>query len=225
MKRTILLIVTLVLILTACGSDGSETKRDVDTRRSFFHQGQFTYAAETVDTIYIGSSDTYIKYVDKATGIGGVLCGKPECGHDGKDCNAWTWGGVECLFVEGDRLYWIGSHYLPDFQQPYSLFSTALDGTDRREVRIPYKIDLNGSSNALMYVENGHLYVSMIQQSVEGGNEASYQKLTALDLEGDTGQDLRSETFIIRIMEECVLLRLLKALISDLLTHLHLMQE
>lgn len=188
MKRTILLIVTLVLILTSCGSDGSETKRDVDTKRSFFHQNQSIYAAETVDTIfYLGSSDQYIKYVDKATGIGGVLCGKPECGHDGKDCNAWVYGGVRCLFVEGDRLYWIGEHYPHAIQQPYSLFNAALDGTDRREVRLPYEHAFNGTINPLMYVENGHLYVSVVQESIEDGSEVLYQKIEALDLEGDTG--------------------------------------
>ena len=189
MRRSIPILLALALLfLAGCDSSGTEEERGVDTKRSFFHSNQRIYAAETADTIYLGSSDQYIKYVDKATGIGGVLCGKPECGHDGKDCNAWVYGGVKCLFVEGGRLYWIGEHYPREIRQPYSLFSTALDGTDRRELRIPYELDFNGAMNSLMYVENGHLYVSIIRQSIEDGSEVLYQKIEALDLKGDTGQ-------------------------------------
>lgn len=112
MKRllSILLALTMLLSLAACG-EAKEPPREVDTARSFAKFSAMVHAAETPDTIYFaGYSDSYIRYVDKATGISGVLCGKPECRHDSDSCNAYVML-PKTLFFDSGRLWWIASGY------------------------------------------------------------------------------------------------------------------
>lgn len=185
MKRIITIFLALALLLLAgCGSPGAEEARGVDTKRSFLHQNQRIHAAETVDTIYLGSYDQFfIKYVDKETGISGVLCGKPECGHDGKDCNAWVYLGVRCLFINNGRLYWIGEHYPHEVRQPYSLFNAALDGTDRREDRLPDEFPVPNGLDSILF-EDGTIYAGVCQSVIEDGEEVTYQRVASLSLDG-----------------------------------------
>ncbi len=182
MKRVLAILLAITfLFLAGCDSLGAE-EESVDTTRSYLHQNQQIHAAETADTIYLGSSDQFINYVDKESGISGVLCGKPECGHDGEDCNAWAYLGVRCLFIQNERLYWIGDHYPHETQQPYSLYNTALDGTDRREVRLPDEFPAPNGLDAVLF-EDGTLTAGVCTSTVENGEEVTYQKIASLDLE------------------------------------------
>ncbi len=72
----------------------------------------------TDDTVYAYDAENYrILYVDKATGIWGPLCGKPECPHTNSNCNAYI-SSPDALRVYDGMLYWSGGRM-------------KLDGTDR----------------------------------------------------------------------------------------------
>ena len=87
MKRMITLLpaLALLLALTACGEAGEGPSVDLD--RNFAQE--FAFCA-TEDAVYFSqwAGDDAILYGDKESGIGGLLCGKPECDHKGSDCNA-----------------------------------------------------------------------------------------------------------------------------------------
>ena len=61
----------------------------------------------------------FIWYCDKETGASGKLCGRPECTHEGKDCNAYSIA-ISGLNYYDQALYWgssddmeaNGKHYL-----------------------------------------------------------------------------------------------------------------
>ena len=190
MKKAIAIFLMLTLfILTGCNSGaGEEKERTVDTVRSFNHYYKTIIAAETEDTIYfIGKLQYFIKYVDKATGIAGPLCGKPECKHDGKDCNAYTsYMGAECIFVDSGRLYWLGyADELGDSDR--ILYSEALDGTDRREVA-RYDGELfksQGGSYAYFVPHGEYLYYGVVKQIIEEGEETYYNYVCALPIDTD----------------------------------------
>ena len=187
MKRTFPILLALALLfLAGCDSSGTEEeKRTVDTARSFSHYYKNVLAAETKDTIYyIGANDYFIKYVDKVTGITGVLCGKAECSHDDKDCNAYTsYAGANCLFVDSGRLYWLcetENNYLTK-----TLYSAALDGTDRRDVVEFDKGTIPESqvSYPCFAFYDGYLYYSVVEHVIEDGEPNNYNYVCAFPLD------------------------------------------
>ena len=186
MKKTIALFLVLALFtLTGCESAGEKKERTVDTARSFTRYYHFTWGAETEDTVYfMGDDDIFIKYVDKATGIAGPLCGKPECKHNDENCNAYTYLS-DCLIMGGDRLYWIC-----DTQEDFtmrSLFSAALDGTDRRE-EARYSKDWfgKGYSTFPWYIyHDGYIYYGAQINVIENGEMNGYNYVCALPIDPD----------------------------------------
>ncbi len=182
MKRLLPLFLALALLLAlaACGEE-AEPPRAVDTARSFAKSSAPLYAAETPDAIYfIGFFDNYIKYVDKATGVSGVLCGKPECRHNDADCSAYThW--LRTLFVSGGRLWWIaddspmGSLYL---------FSAAPDGTDRRtEARLSKDAIPSGYGYSCFALQGGWLYWGTVKREIVDGAQLDYNYIAAFPLD------------------------------------------
>lgn len=65
---------------------------------------------ETEDVLYFrGFFSNYIGYYDKVNEIGGVLCGKPECLHNDKTCNAWVSpspSGLNVYEENEQMIYW-----------------------------------------------------------------------------------------------------------------------
>lgn len=194
MKKTILLTVALALLfLAGCGSSGTEEERGVDTARSFVHYYKIVLAAETEDTIYyIGDYDCFIKYVDKATGITGVLCGRPDCKHNDETCSAYTAVlGPYCLFTNDGRLYWVCDSV--DNFKTCSLYSVALDGTGRRE-ELAIDTELLGrnvGSYRNFAFQEGCLYYGVIEYEIENGETVYYNYVRAFPL------DSKEEDFVI----------------------------
>lgn len=192
MKRLTALLLAFIMFLTltlsACGNGQTETVdsgREIDTTRSFFQGLTLTKAAETEDTIYfIGRYSDVIRYVDKATGISGPLCGRPDCLHNGEDCNAYTnsytvTGG---LSVYEGRLYWVisqpGSGYL--------VYSAALDGTDHREeAALGRELSPNSNSNMSMALFDGYMFIACERSLIEDGEDVRYNYLCAIPLESE----------------------------------------
>ncbi len=185
MKKTIALFLVLALFaLTGCERAGEKNERTVDTVRSFSQPYKIVIAAETGDTVYyMGSYDRVIKYVDKATGITGPLCGKPECKHNDETCNAYTGGLLRGLYTYNGRLYWMDND--PDDGEAVALFSVAPDGTDRRKVTSLSR-DLYGTGShsfTSFALGDGYLYYGVVSWAVENGEVNNYNYVRAIPLD------------------------------------------
>lgn len=199
MKRNILPLFALLIMvsLLGCVKPTQKEKRDFDSTRSFSHYYTSVRAAETPDTIYfLGDTNLYLKYVDKASGINGVFCGKPECRHQTKDCNAYLGLIVDALFVDSGRLYWISTEFdsrLKDF-----IYSMALDGTDRRQgAELPEDFIPSGTAAHRHYVlHDGWLYFGDVSEEIVDGEPILHNYVAAFPL--DASQEplviLREET-------------------------------
>lgn len=185
MKRLLSLILALAMLLalTACG-EKAEPPREVDTARSFAKLSAPLRAAETPDTIYFARySDNYIKYVDKATGVSGVLCGKPECRHDSDSCNAHV-VSLDALFFDSGRLWWIASSFSESAGSSQCLFSTAPDGTDRRTEATLSRDAFPSRFGARCFaLHNRWLYMGAVKKEIVDGAQMDYNYIAAFPLD------------------------------------------
>lgn len=204
--RKLLLIPVVAVLLTSCASDQvSEEKGNInylasakfDTKEflqeydSVFcaflskvceSDNAFYYIANDGDSLY-----SYIYFYDKASGITGKLCAKPECPHNIKDCNAYVDMSLAPagLSVYNNKLYW------RDMQH---IYNCNLDGTDRSTVR---DIDGNyiylnaGRSGWKTWLHRGYCYTSQSCTYIEDGEAIDANVVFAYELESD------SEPFVI----------------------------
>lgn len=188
LRKCIPILAVMLLLLTSCGGNNRSESNGPDFNRSFAHAG--SYVCSTEDTIFyaygqgIGSTDRFLlRYTDKATGIGGPLCGKPECTHDSSGCNAYFYGRIALGLNNYDgRLYWVGR----DAGSPgLQVTSEAYDGTDRRIVRsldienVPY----NSSSGAQLH--RGWLFLGGTGAGIKNGEVFRTTRVFAVPLDPD----------------------------------------
>lgn len=102
------------------------------------------------------SNSPYIRYADLESGFSGPLCGKPECRHTDQTCNAYIFSNTaEGISYYDGRIYWAGS----DLQGAH-IFSSALDGTDRRTVRdLDRSVFTKPGSNRFIIFHRGYMYL------------------------------------------------------------------
>ena len=154
-----------------------------DHDRSFSHGGGglTTNAASTEDTFYyVVYRDKLIRYADKATGISGPLCGKPECTHDNADCNAYLSDTAWGLTNYDGRLYWVGTNGYR------YIYSSALDGTDRRVVReLDREITGSSFSGSQVQFHRGYLYWAHYSNVVVNGVAQQVARVFAFSLDPD----------------------------------------
>lgn len=195
MKRIIALLLAIVMscTLAACGGESdkaidTDIENSTDLDRSFTHAGMGGYACDTEDTLYFLQTGVgnMIHYLDKETGISGPLCGKPDCLHNGTSCNAYFFS-AEMLSLYDGRLYFVERNY-----SDVTVYSMALDGTDRREMR---KVDakLYPSTYRVTFVllHRGYVYAAFIKNEIENGEEVSSSYVCAFSL------DPEEEPFVI----------------------------
>ena len=160
-----------------------DPRYDDDPNFIFYFQSNM---CATEDTFYFAYSDTKIGqveheticFLDKASGYVGPLCGKPECTHRDKNCNAYIQGRSYSLSVYDGRLYWLERRMTP------SIYSTALDGTDRRLVReLDGELIQNGGINGVFH--RGWFYMAGEYQKVENGEPNSYVYMVAWPLDSE----------------------------------------
>lgn len=199
MKKTIAVVLIMLLALTACGGDpagafgGSES---MDSNRTFSRSK--TLACETENTVYAVVRDmdavdsegfmfSMLYYFDKETGISGPLCGKPECLHNGPDCNAHLGNSsVYALASYNGRLYWITSAIGPGPANIGRLYSENYDGTDRQLVR-----DLDdgifGTPVTAVHFHRGYVYIISEPSEIVNGAQQYRNHIAAYPI--DSGEE------------------------------------
>ena len=180
MKKTLALLLAALLTLSACGGpSGGPAEDSVDADRSFSHLG--LQCCDTENTLYFIAGQT-ICYVDKDTGIGGPLCGKPECTHDGPDCDALLPDGqaIGLSYYRG-RLYWCDDDPLNG-----CIYSMAPDGTDRRAERaLERELLPMSAQNERVVIHRGYVYLSCVKGGIVDGARRNSLYVCAFPLETD----------------------------------------
>ena len=183
MKRIAALFLTLALLLalSACKEEVEEADTSLDSDRGFLHYGGMEEVCATEDTVYFARRDL-VYYYDKASSISGILCGKPECEHStasGSSCNAYINSSSENLQIYNSRLYWISG------DAHHTIYSMALDGTDRRTERQLKSGEVYTSHYGLTSAvfHRGYAYIWVINYKIQDGREAKCIDLAAVPLD------------------------------------------
>ena len=148
MKRKLLaalLAALLTLTLAACdnGDKGVNIPAFQSGSNDFqknMHQStsdSLRIVTETDDGFYIQLKGAYVYYIEKETKAITILCGKPECEHKDKTCNANLHVGA--FWAAGDKLYFTNSDYIMEngsyVNYGLRLYSVDPNGTNRRMVQ------------------------------------------------------------------------------------------
>lgn len=187
MKRltALLLAFVVLLTLTACGEESGKAidtniENSTDLDRAFAHAAMFGKVCATENTVYFAHAldGNMIHYLDKETGISGPLCGKPECFHNNSSCNAYV-ADAQMLSLYDGRLYFVERNY-----SAITVYSMALDGTDRREVRkIDAQLYPRTYSVTFVVLHRGYVYAAFIKKEIANGEEASSSYVCAFSLD------------------------------------------
>lgn len=182
MKRTITLLSALVLLLTlaACGSV-TETDASLDSDRAFSARSM-AQLCEIGDTVYYtmwNGTTNQLCYVEKPTGISGPLCGKPECQHTDKNCNAYVEGSVKIGSYNG-MIYYFGHEY----GTGDVIRRMAADGTAHETVRVLKTDTLPGSGyTRIIQFHRGYMYYSTEASNIVDGEEHISLYIAAVPLD------------------------------------------
>lgn len=169
--------------------DTDEYLPDYDADNNFILLGNYGPGGggicSTDDTIYYFSESEDMQYCllmyrDKVTGISAPLCGKPECLHNNKNCNAYVEGSstfLNGLYIYGDMLYWISRK---------GISSVNLDGTNRAFVRglnSKLFVPVGGITNSAV-MHRGYIYYFSVDQQVTDSKQYYYLKVAAEPIDG-----------------------------------------
>ena len=203
--------------------DTDEYLPDYDADPSFYH-GYSTSSygfCSTEDTIYSfcdhTGADMLITYTDKATGISGPLCGRPECLHRDATCNAYVhrvrfaygYGGYGYgLSVYDGKLYWIDGGT--------QIVRANLDGTGRETVGEIQTENYEKPHNQMIVFHRGYVYYAGVSNRIINGKDAYVITLKAKPLDG-------GEEFV--ILEKTVDYSLARILLKPVGNELYIMLQ
>ena len=198
MRKRIALILCLLLLFTACAKQETTTpsseitpstgttplpqKTAQDVDNTFLVNDNFERMAQSDTVIYKLSTDrSAILFYDKASGISGPLCGKPDCSHTGTDCNAYV--------SNGHSIQYYGSLYIVaadvnTFPVETWLWKCDLSGGNREKIR---KLD----SDAILftyqpqhyYVHRGTLYLFGNFYTAAGAKASTHASVLSVPLD------------------------------------------
>lgn len=80
------------------------------------------------EVLYVNISSNWLIYCNKNTGNSGLLCGKPECEHTNKNCNAYIENGWGTQYYNG-YLYTVVKN-----NTGYMLTKISVNGSEREEL-------------------------------------------------------------------------------------------
>lgn len=168
------MIISLVLVFLLSGCNGTDhgnrsKKKTADALFAGNFCRPYTNMAETAETVYFipgfsTDTDPMLYFLDKQSGQTGVLCNRPECLHQDKDCNAYMGFKVYGLSIYEGRIYWISTDYDSEKGKDITtVWCEKTDGTERKAVRtLPYLGESYSgvpTMNTIATFVNGNVYV------------------------------------------------------------------
>jgi hypothetical protein len=190
-----LISVILLLMLASCktiGNFGNTADFNSDQfLERYDHNQAWTHLTarfcKAGNTIFFANSpnnntDQNIKYADLESGFSGPLCGKPECRHSDETCNAYVFANnAEGLSYYDGRIYWVAS----DFQGTH-IFSSALDGTDRKTVRdLDRSVFTKPTGNRYVMFHRGYMYLCGGTSTISDGVATYGSFIYSVPIEGN----------------------------------------
>lgn len=169
-----------------------DPRYDCDPNLVYTYGNRNNSICATESTTYFAYTDApaSLYFLDKATGFHGPLCGKPECTHDNETCNAYVHGWIYALSIYDGRLYWLQQRWGND--SALGVYSTALDGTDRRQVleldkELTLELTTDQSSGLLFTAlfHRGWVYLLGTYQGVSDAEGSFHVRLVGIPLEGN----------------------------------------
>ena len=119
----------------------------------------------------------YIKYADKSDMENWVyLCNKPNCKHDGFDCNAYIESGFPVIWIYEDKIYFNGMN---------QLYRMNMDGSDHEKVRDLPGIEMEsqgGGVGTAYYNINGKFIYATLPALSGSNEEVPERTVTAYDI-------------------------------------------
>ena len=183
MKRLLAPLLCL-LLLTACTQQeptvdtatSSVTKNptevpsalaDENADNNYLVNNNFQFMTESDSTIYKIVIDR-IYYYDKASGISGPICGKPDCDHTGMDCDAYI-GTGRAIQYYNNSLYFVSCDY-NIFPAEFWLWKANVNGQNREKIKL---LDAKGllipNQPQNFFIHRGQLFLFCLTNIVENG--------------------------------------------------------
>ena len=172
--------------------------KETDFDRRLIMNGNDNTVLETDDVYYfLPRMDHFMRWCEKDGSVYGVLCGKPECEHDGgngeetnTDCNGYL-GSMPQRYswIADGKLYYVEAYgSVHDPESCAKIYRMDLDGTDHEFVRaVPtpntqYGVNM-GVGNFCYH--RGILYFTMSCGYIEGAEPSQPFLAAALPLDGE----------------------------------------
>lgn len=191
MMKKLIPFIFVFLLFTSCGKSIERVVTyDCDNN---FQQYSDPYICGNDDALFFGFGDSSLLwYYDKASGLSGPLCGRPECMHDSKDCNAYFNGRELSLY--GGRLYILGRTV-----GGLEIISLNTDGTNRKTV-LKLDDDLfggmmsGGASDIRGMFHRGCFYACGTAHKVIDGIPIDHAQVFAYSLDSGDGKMIYDNT-------------------------------
>ena len=188
MIRTITLLLTLTLLsaLPGCNSK-AEMDTDLDSDRALSARST-AQMCEIGDTVYYVTTHITAKesvhliyYYEKASGVSGPLCGKPECRHADTKCNAYV-GNVVAIGSYNGMIYYFGYEY----GTGNVIRRMAADGTEHETVRTLKQDTFPSSGYArIIQFHRGYMYYTTETTTIVDGQQCDGLYIAAVPLDSD----------------------------------------
>ena len=172
--------------------------------------GNWSTVIETDDVYYwLQNDDSYLRYCEKDGSDYGVVCGKPECEHDGgnpiryhveKNCNGYLGAPSSNYFwlMDGKLYYVDGSMWKTYRDSCGVIMRMDLDGTNRELVKVLPKVNtVHGELHPQCFCyHRGMIYSFAFGGTIDSGEPSQPFVAVALPLDGeewttiyDSGED------------------------------------
>ena len=143
-KRITACLYILCLLLTGCGKSPAPSFENSAPMPGFDAQNKYLLTqvanVQETDNFFFGSGllTKYLHYYDRASGISGILCWDPACGHEPHECRGYIgMGGSSASWYDG-AIYWVAQSG-DATDKDYYLWRDDLSGAGREKVkRISY---------------------------------------------------------------------------------------
>ncbi len=147
---------------------------------------QFSFAES--DDLYVGTYllDEYVHYYDKASCVGGVLCGNPACMHKDDTCDGFIGEPNYGMTFYDGKLYWLGQdeQSSPLKAAPRGIWRMNPDGTERECLETDSVMSFFSDKQfQSMAFHKGKVYFLVTEDYIDDGVPHSYCCLYDSDLD------------------------------------------